>query len=576
MGGAAQVHADHRGHVHRRLARDRRRRRRSPGFWSKDEILARRLGTQSHGALGRRRCVAALLTAFYMTRQVFLVFFGKARWDEAPTADGRAPAPEPVADARRRRRRRAAPTTTHGHEAVQPHESPWMMTVPLVVLAVLRRRRRRAQPAVQRRARRSSTAGSSRSSARPSAELDVVGHRRSRARSPSSLGRRGLAGIVLAYGSSTCRQQVARARSSPSVLAARLVLRRRPSPRSSAAPATAALRRRRLVRPARHRRRGQRRRRASSAAAAAAAPAADRARPQLRARHRRRRRPARLLPRRGWARDARGALLHATSPSASRSSPRSSCVPAVGALRRRARAARAGPSWPRLVGYVVHASATGGARASACSSQFETGRRRLPVRRRAHRGSGARHPLDARRRRHLAVPGRAHRRAVPARPARRRARPRREGVLRRGCCCSRRGCIGVFLALDLFLFFVFFEFVLVPMYFLIAGWGHGDRRYAAMKFFLFTMAGSAFLFVGHRSRRRSCTSSDTGGRSPSTCVAIADEPGHRRRRPRRWLFLAFADRVRGEGAAVPVPHLAARRAHRGADRGLGDPGRRAC
>jgi NADH-quinone oxidoreductase subunit M len=56
--------------------------------------------------------------------------------------------------------------------------------------------------------------------------------------------------------------------------------------------------------------------------------------------------------------------------------------------------------------------------------------------------------------------------------------------------------IGVFLALDLLVFFIFFEFVLVPMYFLIAGWGHDNRRYAAMKFFLFTMAGSAFLFAG--------------------------------------------------------------------------------
>src|SRR5205085_6641509 len=44
--------------------------------------------------------------------------------------------------------------------------------------------------------------------------------------------------------------------------------------------------------------------------------------------------------------------------------------------------------------------------------------------------------------------------------------------------------IGVFLALDALVFFVFFEFMLVPMYFLIAGWGHGNRRYAAMKFFL--------------------------------------------------------------------------------------------
>ena len=58
------------------------------------------------------------------------------------------------------------------------------------------------------------------------------------------------------------------------------------------------------------------------------------------------------------------------------------------------------------------------------------------------------------------------------------------------------GCIGVFCALDLFLFFVFFEIVLVPMYFLIGGWGYGDRVYAATKFFLFTMAGSAFMLVG--------------------------------------------------------------------------------
>ena len=49
--------------------------------------------------------------------------------------------------------------------------------------------------------------------------------------------------------------------------------------------------------------------------------------------------------------------------------------------------------------------------------------------------------------------------------------------------------IGVFLALDGMVFFIFFEFMLVPMYFLIAEWGHDNRRYAATKFFLFTMAG---------------------------------------------------------------------------------------
>ncbi len=58
------------------------------------------------------------------------------------------------------------------------------------------------------------------------------------------------------------------------------------------------------------------------------------------------------------------------------------------------------------------------------------------------------------------------------------------------------GCMGVFTALDLFLFFVMFEIVLVPMYFLIGGWGHGRRVYAALKFFLFTMFGSALMLVG--------------------------------------------------------------------------------
>ena len=57
------------------------------------------------------------------------------------------------------------------------------------------------------------------------------------------------------------------------------------------------------------------------------------------------------------------------------------------------------------------------------------------------------------------------------------------------------GSFGAFLALDLLLFFVMFEIVLVPMYMLIGGWGYDDRRYAATKFFLYTMAGSALMLV---------------------------------------------------------------------------------
>jgi NADH-quinone oxidoreductase subunit M len=58
------------------------------------------------------------------------------------------------------------------------------------------------------------------------------------------------------------------------------------------------------------------------------------------------------------------------------------------------------------------------------------------------------------------------------------------------------GCLGVFVSLDLFMFFVMFEVVLVPMYFLIGGWGYANRVYAALKFFLFTMFGSALMLVG--------------------------------------------------------------------------------
>jgi NADH-quinone oxidoreductase subunit M len=57
------------------------------------------------------------------------------------------------------------------------------------------------------------------------------------------------------------------------------------------------------------------------------------------------------------------------------------------------------------------------------------------------------------------------------------------------------GLIGTFLALDLFLFFVFFEAVLVPMYFIIGIWGSERRKYAAIKFFLYTAFGSAFMLA---------------------------------------------------------------------------------
>ncbi|KAF0221439.1 MAG: NADH-quinone oxidoreductase subunit [Geobacteraceae bacterium] len=57
------------------------------------------------------------------------------------------------------------------------------------------------------------------------------------------------------------------------------------------------------------------------------------------------------------------------------------------------------------------------------------------------------------------------------------------------------GIMGVFLSLDLFLFYLFWEVMLIPMFFLIGIWGHGRRIYSAVKFFLFTLAGSLLMLL---------------------------------------------------------------------------------
>jgi NADH-quinone oxidoreductase subunit M len=95
---------------------------------------------------------------------------------------------------------------------------------------------------------------------------------------------------------------------------------------------------------------------------------------------------------------------------------------------------------------------------------------------------------------------------------------------------------GAFIALDLFLFFIFFEIVLVPMYMLISGWGYADRKYAATKFFLYTMFGSALMLVAMITLV--ALSASDGGLTFDLVVlaerqALATETA-------RWLFLAFA------------------------------------
>jgi len=81
------------------------------GFWSKDEILAKAYFNHDY-ALWAVGLVAALATAFYMTRQVWLVFYGDERWRDQVAAETE-------------------------HAVHEPHESPWIMTIPLMVLAGL-------------------------------------------------------------------------------------------------------------------------------------------------------------------------------------------------------------------------------------------------------------------------------------------------------------------------------------------------------------------------------------------------------------------------------------------------------
>ncbi|HEV2767733.1 MAG TPA: NADH-quinone oxidoreductase subunit M [Acidimicrobiales bacterium] len=77
-------------------------------------------------------------------------------------------------------------------------------------------------------------------------------------------------------------------------------------------------------------------------------------------------------------------------------------------------------------------------------------------------------------------------------PADRRGRPRQYAA---AFLFLEGASLGVFLALDLFLFYVFFDVSLVGMYFLIAVWGHGDAQRSALKFFLYTLAGSLAMLL---------------------------------------------------------------------------------
>jgi len=100
------------------------------------------------------------------------------------------------------------------------------------------------------------------------------------------------------------------------------------------------------------------------------------------------------------------------------------------------------------------------------------------------------------------------------------------------------GCMGAFLSLDLFLFFLMFEITLVPLYMLIGKWGHGRRVYAATKFFLYTMLGSAFMLVSIVALAVLAKAGDNGAITFDFTRIIASN--NIATNTGRWLFLGMA------------------------------------
>ena len=88
--------------------------------------------------------------------------------------------------------------------------------------------------------------------------------------------------------------------------------------------------------------------------------------------------------------------------------------------------------------------------------------------------------------------------------------------------------LGAFVALDLFLFFIFWEAMLIPMYLMIGMWGGENRFYATVKFIVYTMAGSALMLVAILACT-SCTCSRAAG-VPSTCSTSSASTCRCRRR----------------------------------------------
>ena len=109
------------------------------------------------------------------------------------------------------------------------------------------------------------------------------------------------------------------------------------------------------------------------------------------------------------------------------------------------------------------------------------------------------------------------------------------------------GMLGVFCSLDLFLFFVFWESMLIPMYFLIGIWGGERRIYATVKFVLYTMAGSALMLVGILA----LYFQNNGSFNLETLIEAGGTFTHS-----NLLFLGVFHRFCNKSSALSIPYLA--------------------
>ena len=203
-------------------------------------------------------------------------------------------------------------------------------------------------------------------------------------------------------------------------------------------------------------------------------------------------------------------------------------------------------------------------------------RPRLPVRQLDDLGPVARHQVRPRRRRHLAVPRRAHRRAVPAGAVRGQARPRREGLLRldhaaRGRLprrVPRPRPVPVLHHVR-----AHHRAALLP-HRPVGPRPAGLRRHQVLPVH--------DVRLGRSCSCRSCTWRSTPRRARAARSASTSSRWSRpsadldSRTLAPWLLPRLRHRLRGQDADLPVPHLAARRPHRGAHRRLGRPRRASC